>query len=91
MSRGPTLPAAYYRPTVSRALTTDAPVIDALHGGGGARPRWGFWKCFDRLWLNLPRRTRKRVPQRVRHPLAAPAQLNHTRALDFMSDTLYDG
>lgn len=102
--------AAYYRPTVSRALTVDAPVIDALQGVVAARPRWGFWKCFDRLrllghaWnhkrvhriycalrLNLPRRTRRRVPRRVQHPLAAPAQLNHTWALDFMTDTLYDG
>lgn len=102
--------AAYYRPTVSRALTTDAPVMDALQGVVAARPRWGFWKCFDRLrllgheWnhkrvhrvycalrLNLPRRTKRRVPRRVQHPLAAPAQLNHTWALDFMTDTLYDG
>ncbi len=102
--------AAYYRPVVSQALTTDAPVIDALQGVVAARPRWGFWKCFDRLrllghaWnhkrvhrvycalrLNLPRRTRRRVPRRVQHPLAAPAQLNHTWALDFMTDTLYDG
>ena len=102
--------AAYYRPALPRALSTDAPVIDALQGVVAARPRWGFWKCFDRLrmlghaWnhkrvhrvycalrLNLPRRTRRRVPRRVQHPLAAPAQLNHTWALDFMSDALYDG
>ena len=102
--------AAYYRPIVPRGLGPDAPVIDALQGVVATAPRWGFWKCFDRLrllghaWnhkrvhrvycalrLNLPRRTRRRVPRRVQHPLAAPAQLNHTWALDFMTDVLYDG
>lgn len=101
--------AAYYRPPVPRGLT-DQPVIDALHRVLAHRPRWGFWKCFDRLcllgygWnhkrvhrvycalrLNLPRRARRRPPARVQHPLAAPAELNQTWALDFMTDTLYDG
>jgi putative transposase len=31
------------------------------------------------------------VPQRLRQPLTAPPVLNHTWALDFMSDTLYEG
>ncbi len=101
--------AAYYRPPVPRGLS-DQPVIDALEDVVSARPRWGFWKCFDRLrltghtWnhkrvhrvycalrLNLPRRTRRRLPARVVHPLGAPALLNQTWALDFMTDTLYDG
>ena len=43
------------------------------------------------LRLNLPRRTVRRVPKRLRQPLAAPAQLNQTWALDFMADMLYDG
>ena len=41
--------------------------------------------------LNLPRRTKRRVPQRLRQPLTAPPVLNQTSALDFMSDALYDG
>ena len=72
-------------------------------------PRWGFWKCFDRLrldgspWnhkrvhrvycalrLNLPRRTKRRVPCRVRRPLVALPVLNQTWALDFMADALSD-
>jgi putative transposase len=43
------------------------------------------------LRLNLPRRTTRRVPRRLRQPLAAPAVLNRTWALDFMTDTFYDG
>lgn len=43
------------------------------------------------LRLNLPRRTKRRVPARVRQPLVAPARLNETGALDFMTDALYDG
>lgn len=34
---------------------------------------------------------RARVPRRVRQPLAAPATLNQTWALDFVADMLYDG
>lgn len=48
-------------------------------------------RVYCALRLNLPRRTRKRVVRAVRHPLAAPAVLNHVWALDFMTDTLYDG
>ena len=101
--------AAYYRPPVP-ASRRDAAVIAALTDAVARYPRWGFWKCFDRLrvegrsWnhkhvhrvycalrLNLPRRTTRRVPHRVRQPLTAPPVLNRTWALDFMSETLYDG
>jgi hypothetical protein len=43
------------------------------------------------LRLNLPRRTTRRVPRRIRQPLAASPVLNQTWALDFMTETLYDG
>ena len=48
-------------------------------------------RVYCALRLNLPRRTTRRVPHRVRQPLAAPPRLNQTWALDFMNDTLYDG
>lgn len=48
-------------------------------------------RVYRALRLNLPRRTKRRVPRRVQHPLDAPAQLNHVWALDFMQDALYDG
>ena len=101
--------AAYYRPPVP-ASRRDAAVIAALTDVVARYPRWGFWKCFDRLrvegcrWnhkrvhrvycalrLNLPRRTTRRVPRRIRQPLTAPPVLNMTWALDFMTETLYDG
>ena len=48
-------------------------------------------RVYCALRLNLARRTKRRVPQRVRQPLVAPPVLNQTWALDFMSDTLYGG
>ena len=39
--------------------------------------------------LNLPRRTKRRVPRRLRR-LVAPPVLNQPWALDFMADALYD-
>ena len=47
-------------------------------------------RVYCALRLNLPRRTKRRVPQRLRQPLAAPPRLNETWALDFMADVLYD-
>lgn len=47
-------------------------------------------RVYCALRLNLPRRTTRRVPRRIRQPLTAPPILNHTWALDFMTETLYD-
>ena len=49
------------------------------------------YRVYCALRLNLKRRGKKRVLTRPRVPLEAPAVLNHTWALDFMGDTLYDG
>ncbi len=48
-------------------------------------------RVYCALRLNLPRRTKRRVPTRPRQPLDAPPVLNRTWALDFMHDALYDG
>jgi putative transposase len=48
-------------------------------------------RVYCALRLNLPRRTKRRVPARLRQPLVAPERLNDTWALDFMVDALYDG
>ena len=97
--------AAFYR-RPSGPMERDREVIEALNGVVADRPRWGFWKCYDRLrldgrgWnhkrvhrvycelrLNLPRRTKRRLPTRLRQPLLAPLRLNEIWALDFMADT----
>jgi putative transposase len=54
--------------------------------------RWNhkrLWRLYCRLRLNLPRRAKKRLPVRPRHPMAVIPQPNVVWALDFMSDTLY--
>jgi putative transposase len=101
--------AAWYRKAPD-PVVRDQAVIDVLLRVVEAHPRWGFWKCYDRLrllghgWnhkrvyrvycalrLNAPRRAKRRLPERVRQPLQAPAVLNGTWALDFMHDALYGG
>ena len=100
---------AWYRRPVS-SMKRDRPVIELLNGQVARRPRWGFWKLYDRLRLNghginhkrlhrvycamklnLPRRTKRRPPQRLRQPLLAPNRLNEIWTLDFMADALYGG
>src|SRR5437879_8396304 len=48
------------------------------------------WRIYCAMRLNLPRRTRKRLVRPVQ-PLNAPARPNEIWALDFMSDSLYQG
>lgn len=49
------------------------------------------WRVYCELGLNIPRRTKKRVPKREPVPLAAGSFVNEGWALDFMHDVLYDG
>ena len=82
-------------------MERDRDVIEVLNEIVGRKPRWGFWKLHDRLrlegWmycemgLNLPRRTRRRLPVRTRRWLSAPSSLNVIWAADFMADALYGG
>ena len=50
-----------------------------------------IWRIYRLLGLNLPRRKKKRLPDRIRQPLAKPTGLNQVWSLDFMSDVLKDG
>ena len=56
--------------------------------------RWNhkrLWRVYCQLRLNLPRRTKKRIPARVVQPLDVIPQPNVVWAVDFMSDTLSGG
>jgi putative transposase len=48
-------------------------------------------RVYCEMKLNLPRRTKKRVPTREPLPMVAPTRTNQIWALDFMYDTLYRG
>jgi putative transposase len=50
-----------------------------------------IWRIYRQLGLNLPRRKKKRLPERVRQSLAKPTAINQVWSLDFMSDVLRDG
>lgn len=66
-------------------------LFDRLRAEGRPWNHKHVHRVYCALRLNLPRRTTRRVPRRIRQPLAAPPVLNQTWALDFMSETLYDG
>lgn len=46
-------------------------------------------RVYCAMGLNLPRRTKRRLPTRPRRPLHVATTLNQVWAIDFMSDTLY--
>jgi putative transposase len=60
-----------------------------LDGHGWNHKR--VWRVYCRLGLNLPRRTKKRLPRRERQTLEVPMQANALWSMDFMADTLYGG
>lgn len=91
-------------------MVRDEGIVGVLNTLVEKNPRWGFWKCYDRIsvlgypWnhkrvyrvycamrLNLPRRTKKRIPTRERQPMTVVAMPNVVWGLDFMSDALYSG
>jgi len=41
--------------------------------------------------INSKKRTKKRIPKRVQHPLQDLFEPNEQWSMDFMSDTLYSG
>jgi putative transposase len=48
-------------------------------------------RVYRAMNLNLPRRAKRRLPTRVKQPLAAPPQADRQWSMDFMQDTLWHG
>lgn len=48
-------------------------------------------RVYRKLNLNIRRRAKKRLPERVKQPLSVPTAPNQVWSLDFMSDALVDG
>lgn len=65
--------------------------FDRLHRQGHPWNHKRVHRVYCALRLNLPRRTKRRLPTRLRQPLDAPAALNRTWAVDYMTDALYSG
>jgi putative transposase len=61
----------------------------ALHPRGFGKTR--SWRVYVALKLNLPRRGKRRLPDRIREPLEVPMHANHTWSADFMADALWSG
>lgn len=49
------------------------------------------WGVYCQLKLNLPRRTKKRLPMRQKQTLDVPMQANALWSMDCMADTLHGG
>lgn len=50
-----------------------------------------LYRVYTLLRLNVRRRAKKRLPQRIKEPLVIPAAVNQGWSMDFMCDSLVDG
>ena len=50
-----------------------------------------LYRVYTMLKLNIRRRPKRRIPQRIKEPLVIPQSINKTWSMDFMTDSLVDG
>ena len=50
-----------------------------------------LYRVYTMLRLNVRRKAKRRVPQRIKEPLLVPATINQGWSMDFMCDSLVDG
>jgi putative transposase len=50
-----------------------------------------LYRVYTMLRLNVRRKAKRRIPQRIKEPLAVPATINQGWSMDFMCDSLVDG
>jgi putative transposase len=65
--------------------------FDTLRLNGSPWNHKRVYRIYKAIGLNLPRRKKRRLPERPQQALDAPEVVNHIWSLDFMSDALYGG
>jgi putative transposase len=79
------------------AITTKHPTIGFWQSYYRFRNRGETWnhkrvrRVYRQMKLNIRRRAKRRLPERVKQPLSVPTAPNQVWSIDFMSDALVDG